>query len=244
MRYVVSHERSGTHRTIDNIAANVAESIDLWNLGGWRGPYHDPACREHRFNRWGKNARGKALVKTHADPALFSRFAPPDACVLYVVRDPRDAMVSWWHYLNDPRAGHRGGIDHACPSVADFLRRPCSEFLRHSYALNPTFRNVVERWAHHVSAWRCRGVSFVRFEDWDRDHAMALAKCTAVLGLTSVGTPQPVGLHDGNAVMPREGIIGDWRNHLTDADEAFIREIVSRYQLQWTLWGDASSKAS
>ena len=93
------------------------------------------------------------------DPRVFSVHAPYDpalARVIYVLRDPRDVMVSYWHFQRLTEASFQLGL-------REFVQRddhwPC-------------------RWDEHVAGWlldhRPRDMLVVRYEDLQRDPAKAL----------------------------------------------------------------------
>lgn len=98
--YVVSHERAGTHFTINTLLKNTVGISRQANVGEWFGPYDDPAARfAHVDAACQSIPDASTLIKSHCDADLFlARY--PRRPVLWVVRDPRDTLVSWFHYLN------------------------------------------------------------------------------------------------------------------------------------------------
>lgn len=224
--YVVSHERSGTHFTIDSIARNFEGYESLHNVGEFFGPYPDSErhLAETRaalaeFHTW------TGLVKTHADHDLFTK-AFPQAPVIYVVRDPRDVMVSWWHYLNNPTyykynpaVPFQGSL-----GIGEFLRRPCTPFLAYSYSVVGGFANAVDRWCDHVKGWtRPSGkVLVIRYEDLSRSFDSALDHIAGFLGQRPLRTRTKPTISDGSGHLTRRGVPGDWQNWLVPDDVDFI----------------------
>lgn len=101
------------------------------------------------------------ILKSHRPATrIFSR-------VLFVVRDPRDTMLSRFHFLN------RGGV----------VFRSFGEFLRH-----PSFG--ISSWVRHTESWlfssqRNQGrLLFVRFEDLQRQPEYELQRMLGFLNVS------------------------------------------------------------
>ncbi len=238
--YVISHERSGTHFVMNTIMKNTYVRQGFHDLGGWPGPYDAPARRFAHidaFNRtWDTAPRTAAMIKSHCDRALFdARYR--QAKVVYVLRDPRDVLTSFFHYLNRPEFAryNPGAGDHRSPEFPVFLHRPISPFLRNTYSLAGNFANVAERWAAHVAGWLNTPATLtVRYEDLHQNHAAVLARLVAFLDLRPRRRTRPVALHDAPSILPRKGVIGDWRSAFAEGDEAFLRAAVERAGVDWT----------
>jgi Sulfotransferase domain len=239
--YVISHERSGTHFLINTIFQNAFITPKWYNIGEWFGPYENFSNRfEHidKFNNvWQQSASVRGIVKSHCDRDLFqARYKK--AKVIYIVRDPRDTLVSLYYYLNRPEFYQYNPLvpDHRSKSFSEFLRRPISPFLRYSYSLNGNFANIAERWSSHVYGWcNAPDTLVVHYEDLHRDYAYVLAIASQFIGLRLKGRTKSVGLLDVPSILPRKGIIGDWKNVLSVDDEEFLRIAVERAGNDWTL---------
>ena len=232
--YVISHERSGTHFTINSILRNCVVRSGAYNIGEWFGPYDNPADqRVHidAFNaQWATKETCASIIKSHCDRDLFEAYYM-EAKVIYVLRDPRDVMTSWFYYLNNPKYYLKNSQveDHRCASFADFIRRPASPFLRHCYSLKGNFENVVERWTHHVKGWiEAPNTLVVRYEDLKTDSGKALAPAADFLGLNLRRKIKSVGLDDGRSILPRKGEIGDWKALFRPEDERFLVETIEK----------------
>ena len=232
--YIISHERSGTHFTINSILRNCVVRRGMHNIGEWFGPYDNPADQRlhiDAFNaQWAEKATGASIIKSHCDRDLFEAYYTK-AKVVYVLRDPRDVMTSWFHYLNNPKYYSKNPQveDHSCASFADFIRRPASPFLRHCYSLKGDFSNVVERWAEHVKGWiEAPDTIVVRYEDLRIDSGKVLAPAADFLGLSLRRKINRVALEDAPSVLPRKGEIGDWRSLFRPEDERFLVEAIEK----------------
>jgi len=249
--YIISHERSGTHFLINTIQLNarirrghgvgVGAGWGRHNMGEWFGPYDQPA---HRFDhidyvnkRWTKLSSRAAIVKTHCDRALFDeRYVP--APIIYIFRDPRDTLLSWYNYLNQDRLYriHPYLEDHRCTSFSDFIRRPASEFLKWSYSLEPHFANAAERWAAHVSSWLSRQdpqVHVVRFRDLKTNPERVLHDVAAFTGIGLKTDFHHAGLLGAESMLPQQGLRGAWKTKVSDADQQFIRAAAEKYGIVW-----------
>lgn len=249
--YIVSHERSGTHFLINTIQLNarirrgygvgVNAGWGRHNMGEWFGPYDQP---EHRFDhieyvnaRWTRLPIRAAIIKTHCDRALFDRKYIP-APVIYICRDPRDTLLSWYNFLNQDRLYriHPYLEDHRCDSFSDFIRRPATDFLQWSYSLEPDFANVAERWAAHVSGWLGKqdsNVHVVRFRDLKTNPEGVLHDVAAATGISVKDTFRSASLYGSESMLPQKGLRGAWRTDVSEEDEQFIRAAVEKYGLVW-----------
>ena len=251
--YVISHERSGTHFLMNTILRNTyirqgkgyhafAKSLNRHLKGyhciaEWFGPYDNPSKRfDHidAFNSHWQNAHEHAsIIKSHCERPLFeARYQ--NAKVLYILRDPRDTMVSWFHYLNKIHRLNPLIDDHSCTSFSSFLRNPASPFLRYGYSLKGNFSNVAERWASHVSGWTVApNTMVIRYENLKCDYREVLKKISKFLGIRLKFRTSEVSLHSAPAMLPRKGIVGDWKTLFTSADEDFLRDTVERMGINW-----------
>jgi hypothetical protein len=237
--YVISHERSGTHFCINTILKNTFLRPGYHIIPEWFGPYDRPEERFEfikEFNRnWHGHREKSAVIKSHCERSLFEKVYRREK-VIYVLRDPRDVMNSWFHYLNrdtfhkyNPQAGCQ-----YCNSMSEFLRRPSGNWLRYGSSLEGNFTNVVERWASHVSGWlTAPDTLVVRYEELKREYKKVLLKMASFLDIIQRPIKRPVGLYDGDAILPRKGMVGDWQNFFGPGDEAFIRSVVEGYGLNW-----------
>ena len=73
----------------------------------------------------------------------------------------------------------------------------------------------------------------IRYEDWCREDRSVSEKIAEHKGLRVKRRTHPVALDDAPSILPRKGIIGDWRNDFEAEDEQFVREAIERAGLSW-----------
>lgn len=110
--------------------------------------------------------RRPRILKSH------EYFDPRYPRVIYVVRDPRDVAVSFYHYQLKRRK-----LPESC-SLEDFVTR---------FVAGEIF-SFCGPWDDHVNSWRClrggrRGFALLRYEDLLKDTERDLARAAAVLGV-------------------------------------------------------------
>jgi hypothetical protein len=146
--------------------------------------------------------------------------------VIYIVRDPRDVYVSYFHYLRK-----------SLPADMDF-----STFLRK--------RDIYpSRWNNHVESWLDRPnlVLLIKYEDMLVDPFKETCKIAQILGIdlsekdrinkaiesSSFEKMQKIEKSKGrpfltqeaetkSSTFMRKGISGDWSNTLSSDDETFL----------------------
>lgn len=183
------------------------------------------------------------LMNTHLPHALL-----PDCCcrVAYVCRDPKDMVVSLWHFLRRSNPGL---------SFADTFECVCDG----AAVAGPV-------WDHALSYWRASlarpdRVLFLRYEDLLRDPAANVRRLAEFMGRPFSAAEEADGVvadvvelcsfdhmkalavnKAGTAgryhAMPRDaffrkGVAGDWANHMTPEMAARLDDIV-RDKLQGT----------
>jgi len=147
--------------------------------------------------------------------------------VLHLVRDPRDVMISYWHYLTS--------LNQYNGSISDLIRSP-------DYG--------IEKWVRHSNSWM-RGVSpeivlnYIRYEELRSDANKVLGRILYLLGfennlelvqkvVTSLSLRKMKEFENNykifNLNLPdehdfiRKGESGGWQNILTASDANFISE--------------------
>ncbi len=177
---VASHERSGTHLTIDLLRRHFpACSVSMKPLESPHNAYlsldrffkdaHRPITEAEAERAL---ARAPALpLKTHAEPDLheIKPDAKPavaevveDSAKIYIVRDPVRVLCSYFAWMHSWRGPETGDF-------ATFLREPAG---RH--------RTRVERWAAHARRWsRKDAVLTIRYEDLTDDPEQILRRVAA-----------------------------------------------------------------
>lgn len=248
--YVVSHERSGTHLAINLIFRNFHVRQSLYDAPVWVGPYRNSQdagdyWRNLMHEKWQDLQRQGGLVKCHCEAELFLKHFP-QAPVVYVMRDPRDVLVSFFYYLNHPELYRNNPWmeDQRCANFSEFLRRPLTPYLQFGFSLRQNAGNVMERWAEHVRGWlTLPGAIHVNYADMVSDYRKMIckiaiaAKCLPKLRTSSV----PFG--DADSILPRRGTIGDWKNHFSQEDEQALAGVLGSRGLVLSETGQIHLKA-
>jgi len=232
--YVISHERSGTHLALNLIYTNFYIRHAFYDVPLWRGPYHRPAdagvyWESLMRQKWPDLERQGGLVKCHCEADIYQKYFIK-APVVYVARDPRDVLVSFYHYLNHPEVYRNNPWmeDQRCASFSEFLHRPLTPFLRFGFAMGENARNVMERWAGHVRGWLLApNVAHVRYEDMVRHYRQVIRRVASVTKLRPQLRTRAIRFGEGGSILPRKGQIGDWKNYFTAADEQSLATVLT-----------------
>jgi Sulfotransferase domain len=203
---VVTHPRSGTHFSIDTLCLNLQSTY----FGLIRGQYpslerlildHDKQyTKEWESYVFGRPGVTK-IFKTHLMPAEMRGMIETDILstedsqlirhildtsqIVYVYRDGRDTMISWFHYMVE--AG--GGLPTDLPARI----RSCSfsEFLRMPNRYMPVLRKIQEidvnratYWSAHNESWlNEKAIISVSFERLLRSVSDTMTMLASALGM-------------------------------------------------------------
>jgi sulfotransferase family protein len=226
--FIVTYPKSGTEWVrfliANSIKGNPNEEISFVNHTNYV-----PDINEIYF---AQNSLGEFAFLP--DPRFFSVHAPYDPIfpkVIYVLRDPRDVMVSYYHYKRLTDANF-------CSSLQDFVTSdnhyPC-------------------RWDEHVAGWLLNGpnasLCLVRYEEMHQDTHSVLKRVLNFAGLhyseadilqaveasrfermraaeEKHGIPYPDVLTNSGERFVRQGKIGGYR---TELDVESIRILDEKY---------------
>lgn len=185
---VVSHERSGTHFTMNSVGGAFGYISSPWidldrhqiNIN-----YYYPGKIEETLQELA-GLRPANTVKSHHEFSFFAELIQTAASayhLIYVYRHPADVLISYWRMLATlPWV--------AGPSSATALEfaaaAPMGHLMRYQYRQYPT---MLDRWANHVSGWTAaaaknEAIHLVRYEDLAGDYAGTVGALGARLGLT------------------------------------------------------------
>ena len=172
---VSTHPRSGTHLLINSLCLNFAGVV----FQPLRGQYptlerlvmdHDDTYSQAWESYLNPQPGIVTVVKTHMTPSdiaatggsgsglssrdqeLFDRIVG-SAKRLCIYRDGRDALLSWYHYMKE----FGGGLPTDLPprlahcTPGEFIRMP-NRYHAPIRATQPTDRNRVAYWNHHVES--------------------------------------------------------------------------------------------
>ena len=169
--YLIGHPKSGNTLVAYMIALlqnpEKMDTVNLANLGAYVPTVHG--------RDWEVAAYG--LLR---DRRCFRNEWPvfPDLypTVIYLIRDPRSVLVSYFHHYRRVRPRDESDLS---AFVATYLRRGCI----------PSFEPRLERWDHQVSRWldraRQQPVSILRYEDIVADRSSAIRRLAKELGVSA-----------------------------------------------------------
>lgn len=182
------------------------------------------------LRRLWQRAGFRRVVKTHREYLpTFRRNRS-----IGLVRDPRDVMVSSYHYHRDRRGNYLGNFHH-------FLRDP---------------RYGLPRWFRHYSSWRNHWTVTVSYEDL---RANGIGEFQRVLGLLSEPLPEelvreavrrssiervraveraPLAGPGQHAGFARDGRTRQWVSYFSDSDLQYCHELAARYRVHIPMSGD------
>ncbi|XP_077998153.1 sulfotransferase 1E1-like [Glandiceps talaboti] len=239
--FVVSYPKSGTTWVLE-VAYLVLNNGDIEASSSVphadRIPFME-YCREE-FG-WDYVAKMTAmtsprLIKSHLRPVVFPRQAFTKLSkFIYVARNPKDVAVSFYHFYKSS-----DGLGYYTGTFSDFLRL----FLNNLVTFGDWFDHVLDWWKYtktHQSQ-----VLFLKYEDMKRDPRDLVVqvakhlnrqladdvmdKISSYCSFDSMKRNPSVNWKDQPDVDSsvseyiRKGIVGDWKNYFTVAEnEAFDR---------------------
>jgi hypothetical protein len=225
--FIVTYPKSGTvwlsFLIANTIKRDVNEDLNLKTFGNY---VHD--VNDQYFS--GSHLREFSSLP---DPRFFYVHAPYDKSfpkVIYVLRDPRNVMISYYHHTRMTNADYSSSIREFIESIDHF---PCE-------------------WDQHVTGWligQRQPICLVRYEDLHKDTPGTLKRVLDFAGLSytdadlqravksssfdrmqTLETKHGLGgsevLSNTNERFVRKGKVGGWRDEL---DEEDIRIIEQKY---------------
>ncbi|CAN6235692.1 unnamed protein product [Urochloa humidicola] len=207
------------------------------------GPHECVKFLEYQIYTGNKTKDGDGIDEL-PDPRLFATHVPFVALpaslvasgskIVYMCRDPKDTMVSLWHFANKLRASE--GLEPLPVETAAGL------FCDGLSAFGPYWDHVLGYWRAHVA--RPEQVLFFRYEEVWRDPATHVRRLAAFVGVPFGAEEEENGVVDAivrlcsfehmrgldvtksgttefavgaveNSSFFRRGGVGDWANHLS-----------------------------
>lgn len=271
---VVSHPRSGTHFLIDSIMRNFRdmefphirpsfpsmENLLLYHDRNVSDMFHD-----YVFSSNGKNR----IVKTHILPdefemALNSKkyFPNPkdrrimehvyfNAEKLYISRDVKDVMVSWFYYHKSGAALHGAMASRIQDATLPEFIRFSNHHIMPCRGFSDFDENLITYWSYHNKRWKEQNVISLQYEDLKCNFERTMRYIASKLNvedmlLPDITKPPFIKLSSNKwinrikyrisrklgitAVQPRKGVVGDHKSHLLPDDYAFIDRSSRIYQ--------------
>ena len=237
---IITHERSGTHLCMDSLRNYFQETYLKQNpFQKTRRLYWVlPTEKLSSFIQSLQNAKSRPFIKTHLttdlrivkEPAQRQLFHLlfEESDHLYVVRDGRDVLVSYFYF--------RIKFDQGTRDFSTYLRSP----------LRSGPRTVVKYWADHVTEWRNQlgQDKLVYFESLRNEMTKTVTSLGHSLGLTRNNLPiEPIpvdkqrwiraikcalGIQQSSAVLPGRGNSKTWKSHFSEADKDYFKEIAGQ----------------
>jgi hypothetical protein len=226
--YIVSFPKSGI-TWLNFLMANVHlkmsgsnQQVTFFNIDDFVPDIEQLRCLKENILTF----PGHRVIKSHAE------FNPLYQKIIYLLRDPRDVMVSYYYFLN--KLGlWQGGL---------------SQLIR-----SPIYG--IEAWCRHVQGWvektpASSRIEFLRYEDMKSDPLKVLTRIYTLLGhqIPLEIMDQSIALSSfenmkkleadynfgGDFRFPglefvRKGEPGSYREEISDADLALINEKASRW---------------
>lgn len=213
--YVVSFPRSGTHFLINSILQNVENYKYFID-------FESPKIGQNLdsiYENWCNVSDGNFIIKTHCFGDVAGKFLSKKSKVIYIARDPRDVMVSYWHYL---RRDEFKKWNRHLPSFADC---DLSEFISSKYPEPYTHgltqkkgMTVIEAWIHHFESWKKLvkdenlDCLFVTYEKLNNNFQLSIFEISNFLNSEKLTFEKP-DINNSFSHLPRKGIVGDHENH-------------------------------
>jgi len=202
---VASHERSGTHFTMNALAKCFDYVSTPWidldrpliNIN-----YYSPPVLAQTLTRLA-GYRPANIVKSHHEFRFFAKIIDDIGRafhLVYVYRHPADTLASYWRLLNSmawaegPKAATALGLATA-PPMARLMR----------YQFNQ-YETMLDRWANHVRGWLSAAqaggrIHLVRYEDLDTNYEGEIKRLGERLGLSPARIDRPA--RDENVITGR-----------------------------------------
>ncbi|CAI0437813.1 unnamed protein product [Linum tenue] len=186
------------------------------------------------------------LLHTHLPCSYLPEKVRSSGCkFVYVARNPKDTLVSRWHFLSK-----NFRADAACPFT---LERAVETFCSGAMVWGPFYEHVLGYWEE--SKKRPDEVLFLKYEDLCRNPEEQVRKLASFLGReTSIDVEKVLwlsslnrlkelevnkddvvkkGKYARNSTFFRTGTVGDWKNYLTP-DMARRIDSLTQVKLQGT----------
>ncbi|MDA0997047.1 MAG: sulfotransferase domain-containing protein [Proteobacteria bacterium] len=215
---VIGHERSGLHFLINTLALNfgyISQWIDIRTDAIAGQPDPTPHLSSY------KNRTLSNVLKSHHARPLFGETLEDfltEFKIFYIVRDPRDAMTSFWRFAGTGD----GDLGPRTDSVDAFVRSaPSGQPLLFEH---PPSTDMIARWSQHVGGWLpdmdSGAVKLVKYEDLLGNYDETLD------GIADhMATPPIHRLHPDPSLpgrTPWKSTSGIWRERMSVETESYI----------------------
>ena len=222
-------------------------SLDQFKPGGRTSSAEADWMQVRRWLRSQRKGQYRTAHFPAADP-VFTALEEFDFASLFVVRDPRDIVVSYAHYVT----GLKRHFLHE--HYTRVLRTPEDRLMASivgvpgsaGIPLLPSIGSVLASfagWLHHP------GTLVLKFEDLvgAAGGGDALSQRRAIDDIARhISRPLndaqrrrvAAGVHTKDSATLRRGVIGDWKNHFTDEHRAAFAEVAGPQLVEWGYGAD------
>ncbi|KAI9156338.1 hypothetical protein LWI28_004518 [Acer negundo] len=157
--------------------------------------------------------------------------------IVYITRNPKDTLVSFWHFAAKLSAGSNRG-----PYP---FEKAYNEFCKGGYPLGPHSDHVLEYW--YEKSKRPENILFLKYEELKKDPKEQVKKLASFIGRplkeieveevlwkSSLDRLKDLEVNKHGAVLTsnipnnsffRKGVVGDWKNHFTEEMKKNLDEI-------------------
>ncbi|CAG2111593.1 unnamed protein product, partial [Medioppia subpectinata] len=204
-----------TNRPISERVPNIIYSPNSSRNGCWFEGLIDPR-----------------ITLNHLDLKYLPRFDGKEGKMIYIIRNPKDVCVSYYH------------INHMVKHTAIDWDDWCHLFLNGQLMFGDWLSHVTDFWLAYGTGNHCLNVLFVAYEELIADLPAMIATIARFLGkqftaetVANITThcslqtmrDNPMANHSDimntlDKPFVRLGIIGDWRRHMTDTQSALFDE--------------------
>ncbi|XP_019180990.1 PREDICTED: cytosolic sulfotransferase 12-like isoform X1 [Ipomoea nil] len=187
------------------------------------------------------------LMSTHLPLSLLPKSVGESKCkLIYLCRNQKDTVVSFWHFVNKMRAELRGLGEMPFPEAFEKYCRGASPY-------GPFWDHLLGYWKESLE--NPRKVLFLKYEEIKEEPEVHLRRMAAFLECPFSEEEEECGVVGGilrlcsfeslsnlevnktgkgsyfgnsNNLFFRNGKVGDWRNHLTDEMATRLDQIVEQ----------------
>jgi len=235
--YVVSYPRSGNTWLINCLTMLLdgvrGEAYTPFKL--YTELHGNPAEGFHFWCEPRKRPDQPICIKSHDDLVTFHGRHPPGS-VIYIARDARDALLSFYFFQQAYAAGEELGT-RKIQGTEVLTSRGAADPVFDAADFRAFLRREAPAWAAHVaSARRDPGVCFLTYEQLMRDFAGSLGRALAFLKIPAVHSYEETAkvYHSGfgavfagnNRDFFRRGQIGDWKNWYDSSHARLVQELI------------------
>lgn len=244
---IASHRRSGTHWTIDSIRHNFPSVSQKFIMLDRILPSHPKPMSLNEFKFALNNSTDKVILKTHLTPFEVEAIADSNlrqmiqsvfdqSKIIYVLRDGRDVLTSLFYYV---KSIHKNAQE---VSFTQFLTQNIGShnIVKQNFEKNnKTNINRIEYWKLHVESWlsQSNDIYVLRYEALAQEFNKILQELENYLEIPinrKIFKPE-LKAKGSSAVLPRKGVVGDYKQLFSEDDLAFFDRIAGELVKDWNM---------